>query len=248
MFEAGTKIDLFNDAVYLQLAAYQINKTDVLVEDPTPGAPTGALSTIGEARSRGIELDVVGDLTDDWTFTFSYAFNDTVILEGADEIINAVGDEFANAPDHQVGFWTRYDITPINSAIAFGGQYVSEQISLSGQRVRPYAVFDASWITTWRNLQFQINARNLFDKVYAESGFLARTGPLPRRAENLPGGSHGAVLEKRLFTIERAPVFWGARLPHRLRFQAVPVYDAGLWLEMLFATFSGGRSRISAFR
>lgn len=181
LFEAGTKIDLFSDAVYLQLAAYQINKTNVLVADPTPGAPTGALATVGEARARGIELDVVGDITDDWTFTLSYGYNDMVILEGGDAIINVAdgSNEFANAPDHQFGFWTRYDIAPINSAIAFGGQYVSEQISLSGQRVQPFAIFDASWITTWRNLQFQINARNLFDKVYAESGFLARTGHFP---------------------------------------------------------------------
>ena len=179
LFEVGTKIDLFNDAVYLQLAAYQINKTNVLAPDPTPGAPTGAVATIGEARSRGIEFDAVGDLTDAWTFTLSYAYNDTVILEGADAITNAVGDRFANAPEHQFGFWTRYDIAPINSAIAFGGQYVSEQISFNDQTVKPFAIFDASWITTWRDLQFQLNARNLFDKVYAESGFLRRTGHFP---------------------------------------------------------------------
>ncbi len=179
LFEAGAKVDLFGDRVYAQFAAYQINKTNVLVADPTPGAPTGALATIGEARSRGIELDLVGDITDEWTFTLNYGFNDTVILQGSDEITNSVGNEFANAPDNQFGFWTRYDIAPINSAIAFGGQYVSEQISLSGQTVRPFAVFDASWITTWRNLQFQINARNLFDKVYAESGFLSRNGHFP---------------------------------------------------------------------
>ena len=181
LFEAGTKVDLFSDAVYLQLAAYQINKTNLLVPDPSLDADTGDLVAIGEARSRGIELDIVGDITDEWTFTLSYGYNDTVILEGGDEIINVAdgSNEFANAPDHQLGFWTRYDIAPINSAIAFGGQYVSEQVSLSSQRVQPYAIFDASWITTWRNLQFQINARNLFDKVYAESGFLARTGHFP---------------------------------------------------------------------
>ncbi|MGF1456918.1 MAG: TonB-dependent siderophore receptor [Alphaproteobacteria bacterium] len=179
LFEVGTKIDLFSDMFYLQLSAYQINKTNVLVADPTPEAPTGALASIGEARARGIEFDLVGDITDDWTMVLNYAYNDTIILEGTDEIRNAVGDEFANAPDHQFGFWTRYDIVPINSAIAFGAEYVSERISLSGQTVQPYAIFDASWITTWRNLQFQVNARNLFDKVYAESGFLARTGHFP---------------------------------------------------------------------
>jgi len=179
LFEVGTKVDLFGDSVYAQVAAYQINKTNVLVADPTPGAPTGALASIGEARSRGVEVDIVGDISETWTFTMSYAYNDAVILEGADEITNAVGNEFANAPDHQLGFWTRYDIPAAHSAIAFGGQYVSEQISLSGQRVRPYHIYDATWITAWDRFQFQVNARNLFDKVYAESGFLARTGHFP---------------------------------------------------------------------
>lgn len=179
LFELGTKLDLFRDSMYLQLAVYQINKTNVLIADPTPDAPTGALASIGEARSRGIEVDAVGDFTDHWTYTFSYAWNDTVILEGSDQIRNAVGDEFANAPNHQLGFWTRYDILPIDSAIAAGVQYVSEQISLSGQTVQPYAVFDATWITNWRRLQFQLNVRNLFDNVYAESGFLSRTGHFP---------------------------------------------------------------------
>lgn len=187
LLELGTKIDLFRDSMYLQLAVYQINKTNVLVADPSPDAPTGALSSIGEARSRGIELDAVGDFTDNWTYTFSYAWNDTVILEGTDEIRNAVGDEFANAPNHQLGFWTRYDILPIDSAIAAGVQYVSEQLSLSGQTVQQYAVFDATWITHWRRLQFQLNVRNLFDKVYAESGFISRTGHFPGEPRTIRG-------------------------------------------------------------
>jgi iron complex outermembrane recepter protein len=179
LFEVGTKADLFNESVFLSLAAYQINKTNILVADPTPGAPTGSVAEVGEARSRGLELDIVGDITEDWTFTFSYALNDTIIQEGAESLFIAVGDEFVNAPDQQLGFWTRYDIDAINSAIAFGGQYVSEQVSFSGQRVKPFEVFDASWTTNWENIQFQVNVRNLFDKVYAESGFLQRTGHFP---------------------------------------------------------------------
>lgn len=179
LFEVGAKLDLFNGGLYLQTAIYQITKSNVLVADPTPGAPTGALASIGEARSRGFELDVVGDITDNWTFTLNYAWNDTVILEGSDQITNAVGDEFANAPDHQFGFWTRYDFPGINSAIAFGGTYVSEQVSLSGQTVDSYTVFDATWISRWNQLQLQLNARNLFDEEFAESGFIARTGHFP---------------------------------------------------------------------
>ncbi|MEM1053870.1 MAG: TonB-dependent receptor, partial [Pseudomonadota bacterium] len=193
LFEVGAKLDLFNEQVFMTVAAYQINKRNLLVADPNP--QSGELSDvpdpllpIGEARSRGIELDIVGDITENWTFTFSYAFNQTVILEGAaDDLSNAIpseaavdaGDDFANTPDHQVGFWTRYDILPIKSAVAFGGQYVSEQVSLSGQRVQSFAIFDALWTTEIDRYLLQVNVRNIFDKEYAESGFLERTGHFP---------------------------------------------------------------------
>lgn len=179
LIEVGAKWDLFGDAMYLQTAVYQINKTNILVADPSPDAPTGALASIGEARSRGVELDLVGDLAPNWTLVMNYAYNDTVILEGADEITNAVGDEFANAPDHQFGFWTRYDIEGIDSAVTFGGDYVSKRLSISGQTVKPYMTFDAGWISTWRNLRLQVNVRNLFNKEYAESGFVSRAGHFP---------------------------------------------------------------------
>lgn len=56
---------------------------------------------------------------------------------------------------------------------------MSERISLSNQRVRPYLVFDASLIYEtgpWRAL---LRADNLFDKTYAASGFIDRTGHFP---------------------------------------------------------------------
>ena len=46
-------------------------------------------------------------------------------------------------------------------------------------RDRPYTVFDMSWKTQWQQWQFQANVKNLFDKVYAASGFTARTGHFP---------------------------------------------------------------------
>lgn len=179
LFEVGAKGEFFGDRLFVQTALYQINKTNILVADPTPGAPTGALSSIGEARSRGVELDMIGDVTDDWAVVFNYAFNETEILEGADEVTNAVGNEFANAPDHQMGLWTRYDVRPINTAFNFGLEYVSERVSLSGQRVQPYVIFDTGLITSWDYLTLQLNVRNLFDKEYAESGFIERTGHFP---------------------------------------------------------------------
>ncbi|MCD8475266.1 MAG: TonB-dependent receptor, partial [Shewanella fodinae] len=91
----------------------------------------------------------------------------------------AYSDRFANAPRHQLGLWSRYDIAAINSAIAFGADYVSEQFDQEGGRIKPYTVFDASWQSHWQNWQFQLNIKNLFDKEYAVSGLINRTGLFP---------------------------------------------------------------------
>ncbi len=45
--------------------------------------------------------------------------------------------------------------------------------------MKPYAVFDLSWQTHWRHWKFQANVKNVFDRVYAASGFIARNGHFP---------------------------------------------------------------------
>lgn len=86
---------------------------------------------------------------------------------------------FANAPEHTVGFWTRYQFPDPGLAVALGGDYVDVRRSMSDQKVRPYLVFDASIIYTrgpWRAL---VRIDNLTDEVYAASGFIDRTGHFP---------------------------------------------------------------------
>lgn len=182
--ELGAKADLFDGAMLLQVAVYEIVKEGVLVANPDPGAGIGGvprLLQIGEATSEGFEIDVVGDLTDRWTLQANYAYNDTRITGGnPGSLSNTVGDEFVNAPEHAIGLWTRYELPHINSAIAGGLDYVGERISFSGQDVEPYVTFDVSWITTLDSgWELQFNVRNLFDEEYAASGFIARTGHFP---------------------------------------------------------------------
>jgi len=37
---------------------------------------------IGEVRSRGIELDIIGEITDSWNIIASYAYTDAEITSG----------------------------------------------------------------------------------------------------------------------------------------------------------------------
>ena len=141
------------------------------------------LLNIGEVESNGFETTLVGDLADNWTVTANYAYNDTEVIKGVsgDTISNSFGDgsRFVNAPRHQAGLWTRYDITDIASSIAFGLNYVSEQISLGDQKVKPFTVFDMSWTSRIDDVLFSVNVNNLFDKGYAVSGFSERNGHFP---------------------------------------------------------------------
>lgn len=132
-------------------------------------------------RSRGAELDLLGDLTDNWVLNASYAYNDTRITDTVPgQIIDwSAGDRFPNAPKHQFGLWTRYELPFLQSSIGAGMDYVSERISMSNQRIKPYTVFDLSWQSHWQQWTLQVNVKNLFDKTYAASGFLDRTGHFP---------------------------------------------------------------------
>lgn len=187
--EFGIKNEWFDDRIVSSLVFYDITKENVTVGNPLDnGAGDGqaALLQIGEVTSRGAELDVVGDIMENWSATFSYAYNNTKITGGAPgSIRNAIGTEFANAPKHTVGFWTRYDFPAIESAIAIGVDHVGERISLGGQTVRSYTVWDASWRSTIQEFELQLNIRNLFDKEYAASGFIERTGHFPGEPRNV---------------------------------------------------------------
>lgn len=80
------------------------------------------LTALGEVTSRGVEFDIVADVTDNCVFTIAYAYNDTKITadNGTGGFRNNVGNRFANAPEHQLGIWTRYQVPSINTAFAAG--------------------------------------------------------------------------------------------------------------------------------
>lgn len=176
MYEAGVRSYWFDNALNVNLSLYHMVKENILQTDPDDDT---RLVSYGKVRSQGVEVDMLADLTENWTANVSYAYNDTRVKQAYDGITNSVGTRFSNAPHHQLGLWTRYDITALNSSVGFGADHVSEQYNQSGQIVKAYTVFDASWQTRWQQWQFQLNVKNLFDKEYAVSGFIDRTGHFP---------------------------------------------------------------------
>ncbi|MEW4447780.1 TonB-dependent siderophore receptor [Qipengyuania sp. JC766] len=193
IYEAGIKTALFNGQIQSTLSAYRITRSNILQTDPrgdTGNDGVDDLLSIGEITSKGIEFDIAADVTPDWVVTAAYGYNDTRITQdnAGGGFSNNVGDRFANAPEHQLGFWTRYQFPAIGLAAALGGDYVSERVSISGQPVNPYMVFDASLIYETGPFRALLRVDNLFDETYAASGFIDRTG-------HFPGAPRSAFLE-----------------------------------------------------
>lgn len=184
MFEGGVKTELMGGRVQASSAIYHIVRTNILQADPrgdVDGDGTNDQVAFGEITSKGFEADIATDLTPNWVLTGSYAYNDTRITgdNGRTVLTNAVGDRFANAPKHKFGFWTRYQFPTLGLAVALGGDYVDVRRSISNQKVRPYAVFDASVIYTRGPWKALLRVNNLTDETYAASGFIDRTGHFP---------------------------------------------------------------------
>ena len=184
IWEAGVRTELMDGHIQSSASIYRIVRSNVLQSDPRGDVGNDGvddLVALGEVTSEGFEFDVTADITSNWVATMSYAYNHTLITgdAGTNALTNSVGDRFANAPQHTAGFWTRYQFPQINTAVALGGDYVDVRQSISGQKVRPYVVFDASVIyetDAWRAL---LRIDNLFDETYASSGFIDRTGHFP---------------------------------------------------------------------
>lgn len=184
MFEGGVKTELMDGRIQTTAALYHIVRTNILQADPrgdVNGDGVNDQIAFGEITSKGFEFDVAADITPDWVLTAAYAYNDTRITKdnGRTVLTNAVGDRFANAPKHTLGFWTRYQFPDLGLAVALGGDYVDVRQSISGQKVRPYTVFDASVIYTRGDWQALLRINNLTDETYAASGFIDRTGHFP---------------------------------------------------------------------
>ena len=177
-YEAGIKVDFLNGKLSTTLAAYQITKANVTTPNPDPElAALGFSIQTGEQRSRGLELDIAGEISPGWRVIGSYAYTDARVTE--DNTI-PVGNRLVNVPENQASLWTTYEIQ--NGSLkglgfGLGLFYVSErQGDLDNSFTIPsYLRTDAS--VFYRRGQFNaaINIRNLFDADYIRASEASRT-------------------------------------------------------------------------
>jgi iron complex outermembrane recepter protein len=132
-FEVGLKRDWLNGQWTATLAAYQITKNNVLTTDPDHQFFSIQL---GETRTRGIELDVRGQIIEGLNITANYAYTDGKTTK--DQTPDFVGDQLAGTDKHIANAWIRYQFQ--NGAVK--GLGLSVGASHASGRTAWYAAYD----------------------------------------------------------------------------------------------------------
>lgn len=176
-YEVGAKLESPGGRLSGTLAVFKITKNNVLTPDPVD--PNNYNMAAGEVESKGVELDVSGEIVPALRLSASYAYTDAEVTEDNAELtgLSLVGRQLANVPRHGGSVLLIKQM----QAFSLGGgvQYVGEREG----SVAPYSTSDlfelpayVSWklLASWKvnpRLKLSLNVENLFDKEYYVSSY-----------------------------------------------------------------------------
>jgi len=105
-YEAGVKSEWLQKRLVTTASIYQITKKNIPGADPTNPAYSIA---IGEARSRGFELDASGQISSGWKIIGGYSYIDAIITKD-DNTPSLQGLHFPDAPYDSGSVWAVYEM------------------------------------------------------------------------------------------------------------------------------------------
>lgn len=171
-WELGARLDL-PGRVTGNIALFDIKKRNVLV--PNSEGPTTIYSAAGEVRSRGLEMDLTGQLSDHWSMIGSYAYTDAEVTEDPDY----KGKRLQNVAKNSGSLSAVYDFGSVIGGdqlrVGAGARYVGERAgnAVNDFDLPSYTVADAFATYDTRvegqKVKFQLNVKNLFDRTYYTS-------------------------------------------------------------------------------
>jgi iron complex outermembrane receptor protein len=171
-YEVGAKLETADGKFGGTLALYSIDKTNVLTGDPRD--PTFQ-RTAGAVRSRGVELDVSGQVTANVKVLGTYAYTDAYVT--ADTVLPP-GAPLSNIPRHSASVLGLYEFGAGSfgrAGMGGGVVYVGERAGNSvdnGFKLPAYATVRLlGYVQPTRALRLTLTVDNLFDKRYYASSY-----------------------------------------------------------------------------
>ncbi|MDP3472018.1 MAG: TonB-dependent receptor [Algoriphagus sp.] len=176
MLEAGVKSEWFQKRVSATLSFYQIVERGGLYNANDPSNPE-RLVQLGEEKSKGVEMNITGNILPNWSIVAGYAFNDAKITKADDEEV--IGRQKPNAPKNTANIWSKYIFEQGSFkglGIGFGYNYVSDRLGSIVTADKPdifpsYGIVDAALYYKLDKVQFQVNVNNLLNDIHWVGGY-----------------------------------------------------------------------------
>ncbi|PHV40125.1 TonB-dependent siderophore receptor [Janthinobacterium sp. BJB304] len=170
-YELGAKLE--TGKLTGTVAVYDIRKSNVLTTNP---ANTDFAIAAGEVGSRGLELDVSGELARGLRVSGAYAYTNATVTRGDNTIVT--GSRFANVPRHSANVLATQQFALGTGTASVGGgfQYVGERlgdVAVSSQFTLPAyttARLLASYAPNAR-LRLALSVENVFNRSYYASSY-----------------------------------------------------------------------------
>jgi iron complex outermembrane receptor protein len=176
-FETGAKLSLLEDALTGTVSVFALSKSNVLAADP---ANPGFSRPIGEAGSKGLEVDLAGTFPGKIEMIFSYAFVDAearaAVLDPNFSLTIREGDRLINIPRHSLNAQISKGLTLGKRELRLGTgiQHVGERL---GETATTFTLPAYSLVRLFANAQVTENVevtaevKNLLDETYFTNSF-----------------------------------------------------------------------------
>lgn len=189
-YEIGVKGGLFNNRLNTALAFYSIKRNGQAFRDPSYPPTLGNLGSDccylddGRITSRGMDIEVSGEIVNGWQILAGYTFNDN-------ENKAASGRYSTVTPKHLFKLWTSYELKGILSDLKLGGGITAQSSYYQKGSARafnqatglyngpsvPYDFTEPGRVLVDLFAQYRLNkywsatlnVNNIFDKKYYQS-------------------------------------------------------------------------------
>lgn len=171
-YELGLKWEALDRQLSVDAAIYHIVKENVLTLDPAN--PSYSLAA-GEVRSRGLDINVAGNITPEWRVIGGYAYVDAEVTED-NRLPN--GTRLANIPRNSFSLLNTYEFQDgfaKGLGLGVGLKYVDDrqgQTEAVTYTMERYSVVDLlSYYKVNEHVRLNLDLKNVFDKGYDEGAF-----------------------------------------------------------------------------
>jgi iron complex outermembrane recepter protein len=177
--ELGAKRSFAGGKAFASLSVYHLERDDVAIPDET-----GVARQNGDQRSRGLELELAGDMGAGVYVSAGYAFSDAELTRFSERVIvgfdplpvfgtvDRSGNTPAFAPRHLANFWVMKRL-PAGFGLAAGARYVGGQFIAEDNafELDDYLLLDAALSYQRGAATVRVNFKNISDGDYFTRGF-----------------------------------------------------------------------------